>query len=150
MNDVELLDEADNDPASVGYGAAGWSASPPTQAQYQAVADLMNDPAAWSKDRTNVPGHEIFAAIVPTNFLTVFNPDTGDKTHQAYLTVMFGLGNVSLDNPNIRTALIEIFGGMSSTLSAIAALQTVPTARSSERRLGRVRVGDLKRVKGDL
>ena len=147
--DTTLLNELDTDTAEIGYAAAGWTANPPNALQYQAIADLINAPTR-PLDRTEVPGHEIFAAIQPTDFLTVFNDGTGNKAHMDYMRTLFTLSSVPLDNTGIRTALTTVFNGMTTTLGNIIALQTTLASRAREIGIGPAKVGDLRRLKGDV
>ena len=148
MNDAALTAELDTDPVGMGYAAAGWSANPPTAPQYQAIADLINGKTR-SRDRTEVPGYEVFSAIRPADFLTVFDA-AGNVAHQSYMTTLFTLDSVPLDNSGVRSALTTVFTGKTATLNAIAALQTEAISRVRELDMHAVRVGDLKRLKGDV
>ena len=74
----------------------------------------------------------------------VFDPSTGDATHRRYWEDIMNSGEtVDLENPNIRTALSTIFAGQTSTLNAIAALQTKSITRAEELALGPVHAGDV-------
>lgn len=147
MDYTLLLSELNTDPQTLGYGAAGWDSISPTESEFQAIVAIINDSSLRNKDRTSVPGHEIFAAIKPADFLSVYHPSTGDTSHQAYLDNMFVLDSVPLDNANIRQALGVIFSGKTDTLNALIALQDISISRGSELGIGKVKTGNLKQLK---
>lgn len=131
-----LRAELDADPLARGYAGM-------TDAQAAASLNTADRPV----DRTDVPGHEIYAAITPTHALQVYDLATGTPAHQRWLDIMFQLDSVPLDNANIRTALTTIFAGKQSTLDALVALQTVTVSRAQELSLGRVLVGDVTQAR---
>lgn len=151
MTDAALLAELDTDPLPLGYAAAGWSATPPTAGQYQAVADIINNPLLRSVVRRKVPASEILAAVTPSHYVVVFDVDTGNPVHRRYWEDMMNSGeHVDLENANIRQALGIIFAGHTATINALLALETENASRATELQLGKVTVGDLQRIKAGV
>ena len=146
MSDALLLSELDTDPQTMGYAAAGWASTPPSESEYLAVLALL-DGATRSEDQ-DVTGSDLFLAIRPADFLAVF--DGTEEAHKEYLRWMKDLDRVPLKDAGVRTSLQTIFAGKTQTIAAIAALQTRSISRLQELGLGRVTHGDLKRLKGDI
>ena len=99
-------------------------------------------------DRSNVPAPEILAAVAPADYLSVFDPDTGNAVHRLYFEdIMRAGGTVDLDNANIRTALTAIFAGKAGTIAALEALHTVTVSRAQELGFGNVREGTVTQAR---
>lgn len=147
LSDAALLAEFNTDPVSMGYAAAGWSSDPPSAAQYQAVADLANG-LTRAQDRPLVPGWEVFAAIVASDFMALYT--SGDEAHRSYMNAIFVLSDVPLGDAGVRASFSTIFAGMTGTLSALSALETQAISRMAELGGSKVKTGDLKRIKEAL
>ncbi len=130
MSRIDIIkDEIDNDPLTRGYAAM-------TDAE---VADDMNTEYR-TRPRPTMTSSEVFQAIVLTEFKALTD---GDKSS------IFGImafGNV---NPFGREAdvFIDIFGVGSGTITALAALRTVPISRGVELEVGVVKEGHVQEAR---
>ena len=143
--DTALLAELDNDPEALGYAAAGWSANPPTLVQYEAVVVLLNtadrpkDEPASQQDFAEVIGPASWSGLT-------------DARDRDYLLFIGGMEPVPLDKPSVRQILTNDPNGIfptGPTKAAILALAQGLQSRAQELGLRRVKVGDLRRLKGD-
>lgn len=146
--DTILLNELNTDPSGLGYAAAGWSNSPPSTSEYEAITSLLN--SLTQTKLQDVTGDKLFIAIKPANFLTVFSATGTDAfADQEYIRFLLNLETIPLKSQYVRTALSNIFSGMTETLTNIQNLQYESISRATEIGLRFIRIGDLKRLKGD-
>jgi hypothetical protein len=126
MSNIDVLrDELTNDPLARGY--AGMTA--------QQAADSLNT-VNRTQNKTTLTGAEIYEAMD----IAEFQAKTAGQ--QTFVRDIIGLGgNVSVGTgTKARAVLLSIFGGGSTTISALAAAIALPSiSRAAE--LGLPRVG---------
>ena len=168
MNDQALLTELDTDPEALGYAAAGWNSAVPVMIgkpslpvahspkypsgplrvpytaqdnvdrgiqveKYQAVAVLMMDESERPLPLEDVTNEQITKALDRDEW------NAFSAGNREFLTM---LGS---DSPAWGVEMKRLLKP-GATLTALAALTQ---SRATELGLGRVRAGDIKRLKGD-
>ena len=152
--DAAIDAELTNDPVFMGY--VGWSGTP-TEAEYQAIADLLNDDTLRDGGDAYVPTHVFMGAIKPSAWPQgdgTAAVDEKARAHRDYLLALTSGDIIDLGNLEIQSKLTEggasqvIFAG--GTAANLRALWATTISRAQELGIPRVRVGDLRRIKGDL
>ena len=130
MDYLALKAEITNDPVALGYSGK-------TDAQ---IADLLNNKVR-SKNRLTVTADQLIQAIVWTEW------DSLTASQKQQLQLIVGAGVVSVNNTNVRTALLAMFGAGSTTRANLLALAVMPTSRADELGFGIVEYWDVARAK---
>ena len=131
MTDYAALKaEVTNDPLGIGYSGM----------TDQQVSDSLNDPAR-PRERSVVPSHEVFDAIVPAEYvsLSVANKDR--------LATVLSMGDVDLSGANTRSALGGMFSAGATRDNLIALQDGAPVSRARELSLGKVGPGVVAEVR---
>ncbi len=143
-NNKEILtSELDNDPEAFGYAAAGWTNSPPSTPEYQAVADLIN--AAGQSEIVDISLEDFDGAIEPDEW-------PSGQPERDYLALLKSSGIIKTTRPNVRSGLTDGTDGVftsGTTRSNLLALWTDNKSRAAELGLPQVQIPHLKTIKGD-
>ena len=131
MNYTALKTELTSDPLTRGYAAM----------TSQQAADSLNT-ANRPVERSVVPAHEVFEAVVPSEWAALA---AAEKTR---FQSIIGMGDVNLKGTNTRAALAAMFAAGTTTRANLIALQAgQPISRAAELGLGEVTAGDIERAR---
>lgn len=127
MDLVALKNEITNDPAGIGYAAAG--------DDHVAIAKLLNKPGR-SIDRETLTSGELVSCLDQTEFTSLSAPQ------KAYLNLFVTAGNVPMTQ-DVRQALRGMFTAGSKTRGNINAATRRDASRAEELGFSRVTESDV-------
>lgn len=125
-----LKAEIDNDPLARNY--AGMTDD-------QLVADSLNA-VTDTRDRSVIPAHEVFEAMVPTDMAALTDEEKGR------LRTLLAMGSVNIQGGNTRSMLGGIFGG-TATAANLVALQSESVSRAANLGFPVITEADVARVR---
>lgn len=116
-----LKTEITTDPETLGYAA------PLAAGQTGDVAALLNaSNAAIRTDRDLVPAHEIFEAIVQSEWAAL------DAQEKSRIALVLSMSEVNVKGTNTRAAFTEAFANGTGTRTALVALLTKDGTRAEQ------------------
>lgn len=121
MNYTALKAELENDPNAYGYApywttGTGWK-----------LVEMLNTPrAAIRIDRDIVPAHEVYEAIVPSEWAAL----TADN--KLLVQTMLGMGDINAKGTNTRLSFAAAFGAGTQTRANLVALQKRDGSRAEQ------------------
>ncbi|HDZ22900.1 hypothetical protein LCGC14_1415030 [marine sediment metagenome] len=130
MNYDVLKSELTTDPESRGYSG---------MTDAEAATDLNTE--YRSVDVESVTGQQIFEAAVPAEY------DVLTADQKALFGAIVGMGEILVNGPNTRDALLAMFGPATTTRTNLAVLQTETVSRAIELGLSRVREGTVTQAR---
>lgn len=93
-----------------------------------------------TEDVETIEGGVLFEAVVPADYNAL------TATQLTTFWGIVGMGTIRVNGTNVRLVLADMFIG-TDTLTALFALQTREVSHFQKERLGRVRVGDIQKVR---
>ena len=111
-----------------------------TMSDEEAADDLNSLTTGRTRNRTSMTSSEVFNAIVVSELIALTDGD------RATVMAIMGFGSI---NPFGREAdvFINIFGGGSDTITALAAARVVAISRADELSLGKVKAGNVEEAR---
>jgi len=88
------------------------------------VLDLYNAPGTGSVDRELVPAHEVFEAIVPSEWASL------TPTNKARIALLLSMAEVNVKGANTRGAFTAAFNAASTTRANLTLLLTETGSRA--------------------
>jgi hypothetical protein len=120
MDYVALKNEFVTDPRSYGY-APFWA-----NGQDWKLAELINEIRAIPINRDIIPAHEIFEAIVPTEWVAL------SVQEKERIRLLLGMGDVNVRGANTRASFQAAFATGTQTRTNLTALLTRNGSRAEE------------------
>lgn len=108
------------------------------------AAALLKTARDVTTERTEVPAHEVFEAVVPSEYAAL------TSANKTLLQTILGMGTINVQGSNTRAALAGMFGAGTATRAALVALQTRTESMARWKEIGLAREVDFADVQEAL